>query len=235
MPASNPTPATATTEAAPGGRHPGWPPRPARLNLPLRRPRATSRRRLRRVVVGDLARLVIEGVLDRAEANTRLTDLGIPALRGPRQATFRVPATIHTRAAGPWHAIANSLATVHAEVRPMRFIRFTGCPEGYGIDHPMPPGLRYVTVHTDLRLAVTVPAFAEDQWWRTALACLEDDLDRLRRVEIDAARVTAWPHDDADPSCWEGDAPSGDDQTTLAGARECDLVGHGHGFTRLRG
>ena len=208
-------------------------PRPGRLALPLRRPRATSRRRLRRVVAVDLARLVIEGVLDPTDANQQLADLGIPALRGPRDAHFRVPATIHTRAAGPWRAIANSLATIRAECHPMRFTRFTGCPEGYGIDNPIPPGLRYVTVHTDLRLTVTVAAFVEHQWWRTALALLETDLDRLHRVAVDPDRVTAWPHDPANGPTGQDDDPDGDDQVSLAYARRYDLVGHGHGFTRL--
>lgn len=219
-----PPPATGRTTASPS---------PGRLALPLRRARATSRRRLRRVVAVDLARLVIEGVLDPTDANQRLVDLGIPALHGPRAAHFRVPATIHTRAAGPWRAIANSLNTIRAECHPMRFTRFTGCPEGYGIDNPVLPGLRYVTVHADLRLTVTVPAFVEHQWWRTALALLETDLDRLHRVAVNPDRVTAWPHDHASgPTGPDGDL-DGDDQMSLADARQYDLVGHGHGFTRL--
>ena len=237
MSASDPTPPVRnpSTDATPADRHSTPTPGPTRRRLPWWRPAAMTRR-LRHTLATILARLVIEGVIDLSEANTRLVDLGIAPLRGPRAVTFRVPATIRTRSEGPWQAISNALAAIHAETRPMRFTRFAGCPQGYRIDPPTPPpGLCYLTVHTDLRLVTTVDAHVEGQFWPTALACLDDDLDRLRRVTVTSGQVTAWPDDPwgRRPGRWEDADPFGDDHLSLAHARALDRVGHGHAFTRL--
>jgi len=178
------------------------------LSAQLRRRRGSRARqpvnptRLRNLVI----RLVNEAVLDLHAGNTLLTAMGVGAVDGPAEVTFRVPAAVTAGCQGSAAAIRNALAIIRAEIDQARWTVFAGCPEGYGIDEPgpahAPRPARRAVVHTDLRLTVTVAAYLdEDALSQTALGLLRRDLRRMRRLHPNVEAVTQW-HDPSWPGEW---------------------------------
>jgi hypothetical protein len=125
--------------------------------------------------------LVTFGALPLDGANDLLSALGLHTVDGDDQVTFRVTAAILTEHDTPARTIRNATDTVRGKVRQMQWTRLHRSPEGYAIDpptyDPSQPGEAWTTVHTDLDLTVTVPAYRHrDDLITTAYALLAHDL-----------------------------------------------------------
>lgn len=157
-------------------------------------------RRLRRHIV----RMINSAALDLDGGNVLLASLNLPLLQGNRTIAFRVEARIQAPYDGPSGAIKYARATIANEVSRLRWTRFDGCPEGYGIDEPIraesPHDGRHGTVHASLRLIVTVPAYEDKLLEQTARDLLLADLGRLRRVAPVMTTVSIW---DIDVTTWD--------------------------------
>lgn len=160
-----------------------------------RRAPVATRGRLRAELFTHLARLVNEGVVGLPATNARLAELRLPPLKGPRGAVVRLPVRVRARGAGPACILADARTAISTDIRRMRWTRLDAFSSSFGIDNPLPgQASRPVTVHADVWLAVTVPAFPPGRFWRTALTLFHDDLRRLRRVYATATAAASWQH-----------------------------------------
>jgi hypothetical protein len=125
--------------------------------------------------------LVTFGALPLDGANDLLNALGLDTVDGDDEVTFRVTAAILTDYDTPARTIRNATDTAHGQVGQMRWTRLSRSPEGYAIDpptyEPSQPEEPWTTMHTDLYLTVTVPAYHHrDDLITTAYSLLAHDL-----------------------------------------------------------
>ena len=167
--------------------------------LPQQRKVAANRRRniapvmLRRQVVG----MINDGTITLEGGNALLKSFNVAPVKGGAQVSFRVSAEVRAFYDGLSGTIEHADATIMDELCRLRWTSFEGCPEGYGIDEPALSkgsrgGRRYGTVHTTLRLTVTVPAYEEDLLEQTAFDLLCQDLGQLRHVRPVMTRIRPW-------------------------------------------
>jgi hypothetical protein len=188
-------------------------------------------RRLRRHIV----RMINAGTFDLEGGNALLASLDLPLVQGNGTIAFRVEAGIRAPYDGPSEAIRYARTTIANELSRLRWTRFDGCPEGYGIDEPLRAGSphdgRHGTVHTCLRLMVTVPAYEDKLLEQTARDLLLADLGRLYRVAPVTTTISRW---DADVTTWDeyvnarvdDDACPGNWWDELGAGRAVDLTGY---------
>lgn len=202
-----------------------------RRTIDVDRQDGVAARRLRRHVV----RMINAGTFDLAEGNALLAALDLAPVQVNGTITFRVEAGIRAPYDGPSEAIRYARTTIANELSRLRWTRFDGCPEGYGIDEYMRAGSphegRTGTVHTYLRLTVTVPAYEDKLLEQTARDLLLADLGRLYRVEPLTATISRW---DTDVTTWDEYVNARVDDDTCLGnwwdefgaGRAVDLTGY---------
>ena len=166
---------------------------PQQRNVAANRRRNVAPVMLRRRVVG----LINDGTITLEGGNARLKSLNLAPVKGNARVSFRVSAQVRAFYDGPSRTIEHADATITDELRRLCWTSFEGCPEGYGIDEPAPHKgsrgrRRYGTVHTTLRLTVTVPAYEEDLLEQTAFDLLYRDLAQLSNVRPVMTRITPW-------------------------------------------
>jgi len=205
--ASDQLPAPGTPLWGFGSRHAGYDELSRRLQQLGRRHgtrTAAQRTRLRDSVV----RHINAGNVDLHTANAYLTGLGIAPAAGPAVVTFRL-----TLAVTVVHEDAETDAgmfdlLVEDVVDRMRWTTYRGCPDGYGIaphDTEDPwDRRRHAVVYGDLRLRITVPAYAEPHQPATiTAAALAEDLRHFTDDDLDVEILTG-------PVLWAA-APDGPD------------------------
>lgn len=130
--------------------------------------------------------LVNTGDLAIADGDAILNALGEPRLKTARQATFSMAIALEVPAsAGPAATITRLDDAVHQAVAAMRWTSVHDGPEGYAIDTPQAStriaGSSAQTVHADVRLTITVPAYRTYRFLGTARQLLQLDLQQLRQ------------------------------------------------------
>jgi len=133
--------------------------------------------------------------------------LAQPRLKGPRQATFSVPIAVQVTAdTSPATAMAYLDDTVTKAIAQMAWTSAADSPDGHAIDPPHPPGrppeFSHSTVHADLRLTVTVPAYLRYRFQSTARDLLQQDVQQLCQLGIQVGAARRHKNNDQTDDDW---------------------------------
>ena len=152
--------------------------------------------------------LVNKGRMTVEAGDAVMKALAQPRLKVSRQATFGVRIAMQVPGdARPAAAIACLDAAVTQAVSHMVWSEAVdGSPDGYAIDPPSPTGPSTgpgsCTVHTFLRLTVSVAAYHVHRFPATARDLLHRDLQQLRQRGVRVGRARRWHLRDPDEDPW---------------------------------